>query len=86
MWIAAVPKPSSSSATADDPLLATLRAVRRHVAAGIPAYMVFNDATLREMARRRPTSRQALLAVPGVGSVKADRYGDAFLRALREAV
>ena len=49
VWIAASPKPSSSSAAADDPLLATLP-VRRDVAAGLPAYMVFNDATPRDGA------------------------------------
>jgi len=41
--------------------------------------VVFSDATLRGMVRRRPQTLDDLLCVPGVGAVKLDRYGDAFL-------
>ena len=61
-----------------DPVLAErLRAWRRERAQadGVPAYVVFNDATLIDLAQRRPTSRQALLTVKGFGPAKADRYG-----------
>ena len=63
-----------------------LRAVRKRLAdaEGVPAYIVFSDAALRGMAERRPISAAELLAVPGVGPVKLERYGDAFLEALRE--
>jgi DNA helicase-2/ATP-dependent DNA helicase PcrA len=46
---------------------------------GVPAFVVFSDATLRAIARRRPVSRSQLAAVPGVGAVKLDRYGAAVL-------
>ncbi|MEQ1831647.1 MAG: ATP-dependent DNA helicase RecQ [Candidatus Eisenbacteria bacterium] len=63
-----------------------LRAVRKRLAdaEGVPAYIVFSDAALRGMAERRPVSSHELLEVPGVGPVKLERYGAAFLEALRE--
>jgi ATP-dependent DNA helicase RecQ len=63
-----------------------LRALRRRLAdaEGVPAYIVFSDAVLRAMAERRPATPEALLQVPGVGLVKLQRYGEAFLRELRE--
>ncbi len=63
-----------------------LRAVRKRLAdaEGVPAYIVFSDAALRGMAERRPRSAAELLDVPGVGSVKLERYGAAFLGALAE--
>jgi ATP-dependent DNA helicase RecQ len=62
-----------------------LRALRRQVAdrENVPAYVVFNDAVLREMARRLPTSDAELLSIPGVGPAKLARYGGTFLEALR---
>ena len=49
----------------------------------VPAYIVFSDAVLREMATRRPRTSGEMLAVPGVGPVKLERYGEAFLEELR---
>jgi ATP-dependent DNA helicase RecQ len=43
---------------------------------------VFHDSTLREMVARRPRDRNQMLEVAGVGPVKFERYGDAFLHAL----
>jgi ATP-dependent DNA helicase UvrD/PcrA len=48
-------------------------------ASGAPAYVVFNNATLAAIAAARPRNRSALLALPGVGPVKVERYGDAVL-------
>jgi len=69
-----------------DPLFQKLRALRKRLAdaQGVPAYVVFGDQVLWNMIERRPATRTELLAVSGVGPVKAGRYGDAFLRALRE--
>jgi ATP-dependent DNA helicase RecQ len=68
----------------DDALFEKLRAVRKRLAdaEGVPAYIVFSDAALRGMASRRPRSEGELLQVPGVGPVKLERYGAAFLEAL----
>jgi ATP-dependent DNA helicase RecQ len=70
----------------DERLFEKLRTVRRRLAdaEGVPAYIVFSDAALRGMATRRPRSEGELLQVPGVGPVKLERYGQAFLEALRE--
>ena len=48
-------------------------------ASAVPAYVIFSDATLREIAGARPTSRVQLLDVHGVGPVKVERHGDAVL-------
>jgi len=66
-------------------LFEALRTLRRELAdaAGVPAYVVFPDATLRAMAASRPTTESALLDVPGVGPTKLERYGEAFLARLR---
>jgi len=74
-------------APADDPLFEALRALRRDIAqeAQVPPYVVFHDATLREMAAARPTTLDALRAIPGVGEKKLEAYGDAFLTAIRQA-
>ena len=69
----------------DRALFERLRGVRFEVARsrGVPPYVIFHDATLREMARLRPTSLDALLAVKGVGARKADDLGETFLTAIR---
>jgi ATP-dependent DNA helicase RecQ len=63
-----------------------LRALRKELAdsRGVPAYVVFHDSTLREMASRLPRTRSQMLEVTGVGPVKFERYGDAFLEALND--
>ncbi|MGH3736040.1 MAG: DNA helicase RecQ [Micromonosporaceae bacterium] len=63
-----------------------LRAWRAGVAKaqGLPAYVVFHDATLREIAARRPGSLEELGTVGGVGQTKLERYGEQVLNALRE--
>ena len=45
----------------------------------MPAYIVFNNATLADMCARRPRDLDELLEVSGVGQRKAERYGEAFL-------
>ncbi|MBI1321420.1 MAG: DNA helicase RecQ [Candidatus Hydrogenedens sp.] len=68
----------------DHALFDTLRELRRTLAAerGIPPYMVFGDASLRDMARVRPLTPDAFHHVRGVGDRKAAEYGDVFLRAI----
>lgn len=52
--------------------------------AGIPAYVVFSNATLADMARKKPTTMSAFKKVSGVGEIKASWYGDAFLESIRK--
>lgn len=61
-----------------------LRALRRSLAEeqGVPAYVVFADATLWEIAERRPRTEEELLGINGVGRRKLERYGETFLAAV----
>jgi DNA helicase-2/ATP-dependent DNA helicase PcrA len=72
---------------ADPDVLDALKAWRRIAAkaAGVPAYVIFHDTTLAAVAEAQPASREALLQLPGLGPVKAARYGDDLLRVVREA-
>jgi ATP-dependent DNA helicase RecQ len=72
---------------ADARLLEQLRALRSTIARAekVPAYVVFTDRTLQEMAVRRPKSPFALGEVRGVGPMKIDKYGERFLELLRSA-
>jgi DNA helicase-2/ATP-dependent DNA helicase PcrA len=83
---AATKKPAVG-ADADPAVLDALKAWRRNAAktAGVPAYVIFHDTTLAAVAEAQPTSQEALLALPGLGPVKAARYGDDLLRVVREA-
>ncbi len=71
----------------DEALFEALRGLRKRLAdeQNVPAYVVFSDATLAEMAARRPATRAELLEVNGVGQAKLERYGDAFLARDRRA-
>jgi ATP-dependent DNA helicase RecQ len=70
-----------------DDLFQRLRELRKRLAAArrVPAYMIFNDATLVEMARRRPRTEDELRGVNGVGPKKLAEYGEAFLGAIAES-
>lgn len=68
----------------DESLFRRLRDWRAKQATGekIPVYMVAHDTTLRELAKRRPQTKQALLAVKGIGPNKFERYGEELLELL----
>jgi len=70
---------------ADRGLFEHLRTLRRQLAEErqLPPYTVFHDATLREMAARRPRTLDAFAALPGVGTAKLAHYGETFLQAIR---
>ena len=69
----------------DDPILAALKAWRRERAKadGVPAFVVFHDRTLEEIAGRLPGNLGELAGISGVGPAKLERYGDAVLEAVR---
>jgi ATP-dependent DNA helicase RecQ len=68
----------------DRGLFEVLRQLRTKLAAerGVPPYVVFGDAALRDMARRRPSTLDAFLSVRGVGEQKRADYGEAFVEAI----
>ncbi len=72
---------------AEQALLDALRALRSTLSKrdAVPAYVVFADRTLREMARSRPVTAGALADVYGVGPAKMEKYGEEFLEAIRGA-
>ena len=74
-----------SSQGVDEGLLAALKEQRNKLAQreGVPAYIVFSNATLVDMTRKTPRNREELLSVSGVGEVKAQRYGAEFLSVLQ---
>jgi ATP-dependent DNA helicase RecQ len=70
----------------DRELFARLRDLRREIAEeeSVPAFVIFSDATLREMARKKPTSPAALKSVVGVGERKLADYGERILSVIRQ--
>ena len=71
----------------DQPLFDALRARRKEIAdqLDLPPYVIFHDATLREMAEHRPRNEADLLTINGVGEAKLARYGQAFLELIAQA-
>ncbi len=84
---AALPRasPGRSRLEVDASLFEKLRALRRGFAEerGVPAYVVFSDATLAEMAALKPKTIGELSSISGVGPTKLSRYGHAFLELLK---
>jgi ATP-dependent DNA helicase RecQ len=78
--------PTAAPAAQSGALFDRLRALRKRLADenGVPPYVVFHDATLREMVERRPLTLDQFAELPGVGQAKLARYGDHFIAALRE--
>ena len=81
---AAKAKAAAAIGDADPTLLAGLKALRTRLAAaeGVPAYVVFADRSLIEMASKRPASRDEMAEIHGVGQAKLARFGDIFLAEL----
>jgi len=82
---ARAPKPRA--AEPDDPTYTALKEWRlqRSRADEVPAYVVFHNSTLAEIAARRPRTIHELASVPGVGPAKLERYGSELLEALQAA-
>ena len=75
--------PNKSKATGNysSEIFENLRKLRRQIAdtEKLPAYIVFSDATLKDMAEKLPRTRQQMLDVSGVGQIKLEKYGQRFL-------
>lgn len=85
----AKPKPSRKKAIDFDypqELFDRLRLLRKELAqrANLPPYLLFSDMVLAELSARRPSNRQRLLEVHGIGETKANQYGDALLESIRQ--
>jgi ATP-dependent DNA helicase RecQ len=81
------PRPAVSGAAQASPVFAALKRKRLQLSRelGTPAYLIFPDRTLLEMAERLPATLDEMLEINGVGERKLAQYGDAFLEALAEA-
>ena len=66
-------------------LFEALRRLRKQLAdeVGMPPYVVFHDATLREIAQQRPLTLSQFAGIRGVGEAKLARYGERFIAAVR---
>jgi ATP-dependent DNA helicase RecQ len=83
------PRPAVRSLVGDEdaPLLSALKAKRRALAeaAGVPAYIVFPDRTLIEMAERRPRTLDDMAGITGIGAKKLESFGAVFLEVITGA-
>jgi len=81
-------RPSAGADSADDSLFTQLRALRLELAQkqNVPPYVIFHDSTLYALADQRPQSLADMAAISGIGAVKLDRYGQAFLNLLKATV
>ncbi|EGP05175.1 RecQ [Pasteurella multocida subsp. gallicida str. Anand1_poultry] len=70
----------------DKDLFSQLRFLRKQIAdkENIPAYIVFNDATLQEMAQYQPTTKAEMLAINGVGATKFERFAQPFMQIIQQ--
>ncbi|MDR2478333.1 MAG: HRDC domain-containing protein [Treponema sp.] len=78
----------ADAAYIDPALVGRLRELRKELALkeSVPSYIVFSDASLRDMCRRQPLSLVQFSAVHGVGSVKLEKYGEVFVRLITDYV
>jgi ATP-dependent DNA helicase RecQ len=84
-------KAAASSQTAgstDDALFDSLRTLRKRLAdhAGVPPYVIFHDAALREMAQRQPTTLDEFSMITGVGQAKLARYWQEFITVINDRI
>lgn len=75
-----------ASRTTANSLFETLRKLRSEIAKEeeVPAYIIFNDATLKQLEAERPMSDDEFLNIDGVGKAKLEKYGDVFIKAIIE--
>ena len=77
-------KPTTQTKTITNSLFESLRKLRYEIATeeDVPAYVIFSDATLRQMEINRPMSEEEFIAIDGVGRSKLEKYGDAFIKTI----
>jgi ATP-dependent DNA helicase RecQ len=79
-------KATNNTVSSDEGLFARLRELRKKIAQeeGVRAFVVFSDASLKDMCKRRPTSLVQFSAVNGVGPAKLEKYGEAFTELIKD--
>lgn len=80
------PIPTSEDADYEADLFEELRALRKQMAdeRNVPPYVLFSDATLKELSRYFPTTEEDMLEIKGVGERKFEQYGEAFLAVIKQ--
>ena len=78
--------PDRNIKTVNNELFEALKVVRLYYAKkkGVPAFLIFSDATLADMCRIMPTTYEKFLSVSGVGANKLEKYGEAFIKVIKE--
>jgi ATP-dependent DNA helicase RecQ len=81
-------KRRSASVNADNQLFVKLRHLRKQIAdqENLPPYVIFSDVSLSEMSELMPTNDSQFLSITGVGHIKLDKYGEAFLSEIKQYV
>jgi ATP-dependent DNA helicase RecQ len=84
----AAPKSSGGTCAADDVLFSILKDLRKKLSKRleVPPFVIFQDPSLEAMATSYPITSEELQNIPGVGAGKAKRYGDEFLKVIKEHV
>ena len=84
----AVPVKKAASGEEDSALMERLRELRKKIAAtlGVPAYVIFADATLRDMSIKKPLTTAEFMQVSGIGSIKAERFGKQFAEVIQKYI
>jgi ATP-dependent DNA helicase RecQ len=74
--------------TANESLMDALRKLRNQIAQQekMPPYIIFNDASLQDMANKKPLSLDAFSDVRGVGAAKLEKYGEQFISLIRSVL
>lgn len=86
VWMYTAPIPANETTDYQVGLFDSLRERRKKLAdeQGVPPYVLFSDATLKELSRYFPETEEDMLAIKGVGQKKYEQYGEAFLAIVRE--
>ncbi|WP_181347690.1 DNA helicase RecQ [Thalassobacillus sp. CUG 92003] len=84
VWMIASKPTATVEVDYDEALFEELRQLRKSIADhdGLPPYVVFSDATLKDLARYIPQTKEQMLNIKGIGEIKFDHYGELFLEAL----
>ncbi|HLR62495.1 MAG TPA: DNA helicase RecQ [Lentibacillus sp.] len=86
VWIYTAPIPSNETVDYHEDLFSALRELRKRMAdeQDVPPYVLFSDATLKELSRYFPETKEDMLSIKGIGEKKYDQYGKAFLTTVKE--